>query len=102
MKQLSSMESFYETLQKSRLAKGLTQAQLSDLLQVGQSYLSQVERGKHDIKNSTLIEWARVLDLEVMLVPKKHVPAVSYLTRSDKSAQPGELPPAYGPLPDEV
>jgi len=91
-----------ETLRKARLAKGLTQAQLSDLLQAGQSYLSQVERGKHDIKTSTLIEWARVLDLEVMLIPRQHVPAVSYLNRSDKSAQSEELPPAYGPLPDEV
>ncbi len=96
------MESLYETLQKARLAKGLTQAQLADLLQVGQSYLSQVERGKHDIKSGTLIEWARVLDLEVMLVPKNHVPAVSYLIRSDKSPQSEELPSAYGPLPDEV
>jgi transcriptional regulator with XRE-family HTH domain len=96
------MESLYETLRKARLAKGLTQAQLADLLQVGQSYLSQVERGKHDIKSSTLIEWARVLELESMLVPRKHVPAVSYLIRSDKSQQPEELPSAYGPLPDEV
>ena len=97
-----AVKNLAETLRKARLAKGLTQAQLSDLLQAGQSYLSQVERGKHDIKTSTLIEWARVLDLEVMLIPRQHVPAVSYLNRSDKSAQSEELPPAYGPLPDEV
>lgn len=96
------MENLYETLQKTRMSKGLTQTQLADLLQLGQSYLSQVERGKHDVKTSTLVDWARVLDLEVMLVPKQHVPAVSYLIRSDKGAEFEELPPAYGPLPDEV
>lgn len=96
------MENFYETLQKARQAKGLTQTQLAELLQLGQSYLSQVERGKHDIKASTLIDWARVLDLEVMLVPRQHVPAVSYLIRSGGSTSSEQLPSAYGPLPDEV
>lgn len=96
------MDSFYETLRQARLDKGLTQAQLAELLQIGQSYLSQVERGKHDIKASTLIEWARVLELELMLVPRQQAPAVSYLIRSDKSPQAEELPSAYGPLPDAV
>ena len=96
------MSDLYDTLQKARLGKGLTQSQLSELLQLGQSYLSQYEQGKHDIKASTLTEWARVLDLEVMLVPRQHVPAVSYLIRSGSSAPSDQLPPAYGPLPDEV
>lgn len=95
------MDSMYDTLQTARQAKGLTQIQLAHLLQLGQSYLSQVERGKHDIKTSTLIQWARVLDLEIMLVPRQQVPAVSYLIRSGGAASE-ELPPAYGPLPDEV
>lgn len=96
------MDDLYDTLQKARIAKGLTQTQLAELLQLGQSYLSQVERGKHDIKTSNLIDWARVLDLEVMLVPRKQVPAVSYMIRSDKGLAVAELPSAYGPLPDEV
>lgn len=96
------MEGLYQTLQKARSEKGLTQAQISELLEVGQSYLSQVERGKHDVKVSTLVEWARVLDLELMLVPRKHRQAVSYLIRPDNLVVQEELPPAYGPLPDEV
>lgn len=96
------MENLYQTLQKARTAKGFTQTQLADLMQLGQSYLSQVERGKHDIKTSTLVDWARVLDLEVMLVPRQHIPAVSYLVRSGIALEQEALPPAYGPLPDEV
>ena len=34
------MKNLYETLQKARATKGFTQAQLADLLQIGQSYLS--------------------------------------------------------------
>lgn len=93
---------FYDTLQKARLAKGLTQTQLAELLHLGQSYLSQVERGKHDIKASTLRDWARVLDLEVMLVPRREVPAVAYMIRSEHSLVAEAPPAAYGPLPDEV
>lgn len=96
------MSNLYGTLHKARLTKGLTQAQLAELLQLGQSYLSQVERGKHDIKTSTLVDWARVLDLEIMLVPRRDVPTVSYVIRSDGLTVAEELPPAYGPLPDEV
>lgn len=96
------MDDLYNTLQQTRRAKGLTQSEVAELLQLGQSYLSQVERGKHDIKTTTLIEWARVLDLEVMLIPRQHVSAVTYLVRSDNLMQSDKLPPAYGPLPDEV
>lgn len=96
------MDDLYRSLLQARRTKGLTQAQLAELLQLGQSYLSQVERGKHDIKTSTLIDWARVLDLEIMLVPRRDVPAVSYMISSDGLRVAEDLPPAYGPLPDEV
>ncbi len=96
------MDDLYRSLLQARRTKGLTQSQLAELLQLGQSYLSQVERGKHDIKASTLIDWARVLDLEIMLVPRRDVPAVSYMISSDGLRGAEDLPPAYGPLPDEV
>ncbi len=96
------MASLYEILHQARKAKGLTQAELAELMQLGQSYLSQVERGRHDIRANTLIELARLLDLEVMLVPRQNVPAVSYLIASGDQGFEEPLPPAYGPLPDEV
>ena len=96
------MDDLYRSLLQARRTKGLTQLQLAELLQLGQSYLSQVERGKQDIKTSTIIDWARVLDLEIMLVPRRDVPAVSYMITSDGLRVAEDLPPAYGPLPDEV
>src|SRR5271165_2676438 len=91
----------FAELLEARHSKEFTQTQLSDLLGLPQSYISQVEQGKHDVKTSTLTAWARVLDLEVMLIPRQQVPAVSYLIRAHSSDQP-VIPPAYGPLPDEV
>jgi transcriptional regulator with XRE-family HTH domain len=78
----------------------MTQNSLSQLLRLPQSYISQVEQGKHDIKASTLVNWARVLDLELMLIPRQRAPSVAYLIQSHKSDET-EIPAAYGPLPDE-
>ncbi|MBY0358295.1 MAG: helix-turn-helix domain-containing protein [Candidatus Obscuribacterales bacterium] len=93
--------SLFSSLLKARKAKGITQAQLSELLGLTQSYISQVEQSRHDIKTSTLTEWARALDLELMLVPRQHVPSISYLIQAGSEPQ-RDLPAAYGPLPDEV
>lgn len=92
---------FFSALACARRLKGMTQAGLSQLLKIPQGYISQVEQGKHDIKTSTLSNWARVLDLELMLIPRQKVPAVSYLIQTGKAGDK-EIPPAYGPLPDEV
>ncbi len=96
------MNTVYNTLYKARQSRGLTQTDLSNLLQLGQSYVSQLERGKHDIKLSTLVDWARVLDLELMLIPRKNVQAVAFLISSASGENQDELPAAYGPLPDDV
>ena len=94
-------QSLFSNLLEARHRKKLTQTELSRLLGLPQSYISQVEQGKHDIKTSTLTAWARVLDLELMLIPRQQVPAVSYLIHAGSSDQQ-TIPPAYGPLPDEV
>ncbi len=91
----------FGSLTNTRQSKGLTQSQLSQLLKLPQSYISQIEQGKHDIKLSTLLNWARVLDLEFMLIPRQEVPTISYLIQKSKPGEQ-EIPPAYGPLPDEV
>ena len=91
----------FNSLTEARHCRGFTQNQLSHLLKLPQSHISQIEQGKHDIKLSTLLNWARALDLEVMLIPRKEVPTISYLIQKGKSVGE-EIPPAYGPLPDEV
>jgi transcriptional regulator with XRE-family HTH domain len=73
-------------LTAARREKGLTQRELSRLTGVPQSHISKIERGAVDIQLSSLIELARVLDLEVMPVPRKLVPAVQSVVRSGVSS----------------
>ena len=75
----SSTANLARRLAKARTEKGLTQAELGQRLGVPQSHLSSIERGRTDPRVSSLLELARVLDLEIMLVPRELVPVVSHL-----------------------
>ena len=65
-----------ETLKAAREAKGLSQRDLSSRAGVPQSHISKIESGVVDLRLSSLISLARVLDLELALVPRKIMPAV--------------------------
>ena len=56
-----------------------------------QSHISKIESGRSDIRLSSLIEFARALDLDLRLVPSAAVPAVEGVVRSTipPSAPPG-------------
>ena len=69
-------------LKLARKRKGLTQTELGKKVGLPQSYISKVEGGSIDIRLSSLLEMARALELEPMLVPRQLVPAVQSLTRS--------------------
>ena len=49
---------------------------------VPQSHISKIENGGVDLRISSLVALARVLDLELTLVPRKTVPVVSAIVRS--------------------
>ena len=68
-------------LKAERVAKGLSQRALSELAGVPQSHISKIENGTVDLRLSSLIELARVLGLELMLVPRKAMPAVKSIVR---------------------
>jgi transcriptional regulator with XRE-family HTH domain len=68
-------------LKAARERKGLSQRALSDKIGVPQGRISKIESGKANITAFSLIEIARALDLEFMLVSKKLVPAVEALSR---------------------
>ena len=74
------------TLKNARKAKGLSQRALSELAGVPQSHISRIETGGVDLRASSLVELARVLDLELVLVPRKSVPAVNSIVRSTAGA----------------
>jgi transcriptional regulator with XRE-family HTH domain len=75
-----------QLLAEVRERLGLSQAALATSLGVSQANLSRIENGT-DLRVSTLVDIARSLRLEPMLVPKEHVPAVrallSELQRAD-------------------
>lgn len=55
-----------------------------------QSNYSKIELGKVDLRTSTLMDIARALDLELLLVPKELVPVVQSL--SNQHVHPEERP----------
>ncbi len=76
------VENIAQELKAARNKKGLSQRKLGAKIGVPQSHLSKIENGAVDLKTSSLIELARALDLELMLVPRALVPAVQGLQRS--------------------
>ena len=68
-------------LAAARRRAGLNQKALAARIGADQSYVSKVERNAVDPQTSTLIQLARALELELMLVPRQLVPAVQALQR---------------------
>ena len=79
-------------LKNARQAQGLTQRALGRKAAVPQSHISRIENGLVDLRLSSLVELARVLHLELMLVPRTTVPVVQSIIRGDAG---GSVRPAY-------
>lgn len=80
-------EHIAESLKAARIRKGLSQRALSAKAGVPQSHYSRIENGAVDLRLSSLVELARALDLEPTLVPRKKLPAVRAIIRSDDGGQ---------------
>lgn len=76
------IEEIVRTLRQARLAKGLSQRALSAKTGLSQSHISKIENAMVDVQLSNLLELARFLDLEFMLLPRKAVPIAQGLTRA--------------------
>ena len=76
-----------KALARAREEHGLTQRMLGERLKVPQSHISKIERGKTDLRLSSLIEMARYLDLEVVLVPRQALPALRAITEHESSKE---------------
>ena len=71
------------TLKNARRARGLTQRSLGRKTALPQSHISKIESGAVDLRVSSLVELARALHLELMLVPRVAVPAVQSIIGED-------------------
>lgn len=76
-----SNESIIAALKAARVARGFSQRELSARAGVPQSHISKIENGGADIRMSSLIELARALELDLLLVPRRLIPAVKGLTQ---------------------
>src|ERR1700683_2670066 len=86
----ASVKEIAEILRAARQRKGLSQRALAAKLGVRQSYVSRIENAAVDPKSSSLTEFARALDLELVLIPRRLVPAVQALQHQgvpDQSAK---------------
>ena len=88
-----AIEDIARALKEAREAKSLSQRALSTKAGLTQAHISSIENAGSDVRLSNLMELARVLDLELMLVPRKIVPAVQGLVRNSGGASPGTPPP---------
>ncbi len=79
-------EQILQSLREARVRKGFSQRELSSRSGVPQSHISKIESGSVDLRLSSLIALARVLDLELLVAPKKTVPAIKSIIRSSQRA----------------
>jgi HTH-type transcriptional regulator / antitoxin HipB len=87
-----ALEYIIGELKAARLQRGLSQRALSALTGVPQAHISKIENGTVDLQLSSLLQLARSLGLEPMLVPRALVPAVQTITGSKKASA---TTPAY-------
>lgn len=78
----SSLSSY---LRAAREAKLWSQRELSDRAGIPQAHISRIESGAVDPKVSTIWELARVLDLDLVLLPRTALTAVDALLREHAS-----------------
>lgn len=92
-----SIQPLTNALRAAREKKALSQRAFSAMLGIAQGRLSRIETGTTNLRASSLLELARALDLEVMLVPRQLVPAVnSLIDQAANTVEKGATPrPAY-------
>jgi transcriptional regulator with XRE-family HTH domain len=77
-------EAIIAALGEARRRKGWSQRDLSQRAGVPQSHISRIESGVVDLKLTTLLELARLLDLDLMLIPREALTAVNATLRETR------------------
>jgi transcriptional regulator with XRE-family HTH domain len=73
-----------------RAKRGWSQRDLASRLSIGQRHISGIESGKIVPRYDTLLEIVRMLDRDLIMVPRALVPVVQSLVRDHLKDQPGE------------
>ena len=90
-----------QVLVEARRQRGWSQAELGQRVGLPQMHISAIETGKVIPRFDTLLELVRVLDYDLLLVPRDLVPVVQSLAREPRLRGPDEADerPLY--MPDE-
>lgn len=80
-----------EQLKSARRSLGMKQSELGKKLGLPQSHVSKIEQGDTDPRLSTVSDMARVLDQELVLVPRQLVPHVTSLLRGETQERRWQL-----------
>lgn len=79
-------EHITQQLRAAREAQKVSQRELSERSGLTQSHISQIERGAMEPGLGSLVELARALGLEVVLAPKKLMPAIRNIVESSPAS----------------
>lgn len=96
MTETASLHMIGAQLRRARLAAGLTQEQVAELAGISRPRYRDIETGAAAARATTLMNVARALGLEMMLIPQVLVPAVNTLLNPEA----GEDAPAFAPQPE--
>ncbi len=91
-------------LKEARVNRGWSQRELGSRLGLPQMHISGIESGKIVPRYDTLLELVRILDRDLLMVPRALVPAVQSLIRDHlRNDQQGESEerPLYGDADDK-
>ena len=91
-------------LKEARVSRGWSQRELGSRLGLPQMHISGIESGKIVPRYDTLLELVRILDRDLLMVPRALVPAVQSLIRDHhRRDQQGESEERslYGDADDE-
>ncbi len=86
---LYAVKQLAQNLREARIGRGLSQRELAERAGLGQNRLALIEAGGVDLRTSTLVQLARALDLELVLAPRRVLPAVQSLTAVQPRRWPG-------------
>ena len=77
-------------LKEARAVRGWSQRELGSRLGLPQMHISGIESGKIVPRYDTLLELVRMLDSDLIMVPRSLVPVVQSLIRDHARPEPGE------------
>ena len=83
---------FRQQLKEARLKRRWGQRELAAKIGLPQPHISAIESGAIVPRFDTLVDIVRVLDLDLLLVPRSLVPAVQSLIRAHQQPQSDERP----------